>query len=135
MAKVPALPTLTVEGLKSNPENFVDGINNFFQDVRNCLANGLTVGDNMAAQFNTIRLQISDRQSPYPFAFEWLYPPQTPAGCLIVAAVPDAGGIKGIYSGLQANWTFNNNRIVISGIAGQIDPNAWYTFTFLTIAE
>lgn len=134
MAKVPALPTLTVEDMKNNPENFIDGINNFFQDVRNCLANGITVGANMAAQFNTIRLNISDRQSPYPFAFEWLYPGQTPAGCLVVKAEPDQGGVKGIYTGLSANWKFNNNRIIVTGIAGQIDPGYWYTFTFLTLA-
>lgn len=133
--KVPAIPTLTVEGLKENPENFIDGINNFFQDVRNCLDNGLSPTNNLAAQFDTIRLYISDRQSPYPFAFEWRYPGQTPAGCIVVKASPDAGGVRGIYTGITANWIYDNNRIVVTGLAGQIDPNAWYTFTFLTLAE
>lgn len=134
MAKVPALPQLSAQLMKDDPEAFVDGINDFLVSVRNALAAELTIGENIAAQYNTKKLYVGDAAPPYPFAFEWQYPTRKPAACLVVNVQDAQGELRGVLSGISVNFVFNNNKIIIKGLAGQLEPNKWYTFTFLTLA-
>ncbi len=134
MANIPALPQLTAELLKESPETFVEGLNDFLIAVRNALSGDLTIGTNIAGQYNTKKIYVDDGEPPYPFAFEWNYPTRRPFACLVVNVSDAQGELRGVLSGINANFVFQNNKIVIKGLAGQLEPNKWYTFTFLTLA-
>lgn len=134
MASIPAVPVLSGDLLREDPDAFADGISDFMIAVRNALAGGITVGTNIAGQYNTRKLFIDDAQPPYPFAFEWQYPTQKPGACLVANVSSAEGELKGVLSGITVDFSFYDNKVVVNGLAGQLEPNKWYTFTFLTLA-
>lgn len=134
MANIPAIPVLSGDLLREDPDAFADGISDFFVAVRNALAGDLLIGQNIAGQYNTRKIYVDDADPPYPFAFEWNYPTRKPGACLVVNVSSAEGELRGVMSGISVNWSFYDNKVVVNGLAGQLEPNKWYTFTFMTLA-
>jgi hypothetical protein len=134
MANIPAIPVLSGDLLRDDPDAFADGVSDFLVAVRNALTSDLIVGQNVCGQYNTRKVYIGDATSPYPFSFEWEFPTRSPAACLVVNVTSAEGELRGVMSGIAVNFTFYDNKVVVNGLAGQLEPNKWYTFTFMTLA-
>lgn len=135
MAKLPGIKLLQ-ESEYQNPEikRLVSPLNQHMTAVNNALNNGLTIRDNLAAQYNTTSIYISDASEPYPFAFSWRYPELKPLACEIVR-IDSQDGVESVLSACMPRWTYSSGRILILGIRGNLTQDKWYDVTFRTTSE
>jgi hypothetical protein len=133
VAKLPSVKLLPQSDYKDQPllQKLTSSLNQFIIDVVRALDKGLTVSDNMVAQINEKALFVSDSAGSFPFAFAWQNPSTRPRGCIVVRADTQEGD-EGIFSAVQPKWSYNEGRVVIEGLRGDLDADRWYDVTFYT---
>lgn len=110
-------------------------LNEFISAYAGALQNGLTFAQNCTCQYNDITIAVpasGSTYTPYPFGFTWNYPQVKPRGCLIIYI--DNDGTDGVIGYPQPRWEYENNRIVIKGLRGNLTASTKYRMTFMTFA-
>ena len=90
----------------------VDPLNRFLEQAYFALVNGLTLGDNIKSQTNTI---VLDASQSYPVKLSWTLNERPTL--VLVASIQDTTGA--IVQPYGLSWIFNNGQveITLSGLA------------------
>lgn len=131
MSKPPSTYQIDVRDLEANPSRIFDTLNTHMREVRVALDHGLSIEENLVAQFNEIVLYIADGATPYPFSFAWHFPQARPRSCKI-GFMESTDGVESVFTGVDPWWGYNDGNIVIKGLRGNITINKTYRITFET---
>lgn len=131
MSKAPAVTQIDLKDWTENPTRIVDNLNSFMRDTGHALARGLTVSENMVAQYDDVTLYISDSAPSYPFSFRWQFPGITPRVCMI-GMIDSSDGVESVFSAASPRWAYQSGNIVIHGIRANVTSDKRYRITFKT---
>jgi hypothetical protein len=137
MANVP-LRFISEQDYKDEPGvvKLLRPLNDIIRSISGAFANALTFKDNCTAQTDELVIHVpadgTTTYNPYPFSFTWRYPQLSPQHCIITLIEPADTDAEGVFSGVIPRWRYDNGRVIILGLRGDIQGNRQYKVRFFT---
>lgn len=131
MAQVPINKRFLTEDFPPEQKSWIakllSPLNDFMTQVTSAFNNGITVKDNMLAEYREVEI-IVRATSTYPIYFKTKFPLK-PVAVYCVGAKEVSGAPQPIAQSVWADWDFINGQVMITNLTG-LTVGKKYLITF-----
>lgn len=134
MAQIPVTRVRESDYKEPETKKLAGSLYNQLQAIMSAFRKGIDT-NNLTEVIFTVTIQIPDNTStysPYPISFTWPFSGVVPNEVRITK-IGATDGSRSVLSGVYPDWIFDNNRIVIRGLAGNLIQNKEFSVTFKAV--